>query len=58
LPGGWSIEENGARRTLLIGEMPVTVINYSGEPRWNGKIEFSNLRYQYRLIIQSVPNGP
>ena len=58
LPGGWRIEENGARRTLLIGEMPVTVINYSGEPRWNGKIELSNLRYQYRLIIQSVSNGP
>ena len=58
LPGGWRIEENGTRRTLLIGEMPVTVINYSGEPRWNGKIELSNLRYQYRLIIQSVCNGP
>jgi hypothetical protein len=58
LPGGWRIEENGARRTLLIGEMPVTVINYSGASRWNGKIELSNLRYQYRLIIQSVSNGP
>jgi hypothetical protein len=58
LPGGWRIEENGARRTLLIGEMPVTVIDYSGEPRWNGKIELSNLRYQYRLIIQSVSTGP
>jgi hypothetical protein len=57
LPGGWRIEENGARRTLLIGEMPVTVINYSGVPRWNGKIELSNLRYRYRLIIQSVSNG-
>jgi Protein of unknown function (DUF3261) len=58
LPYGWRIEENGVHRTLLIGEMPVTVINYSGVPRWNGKIELSNLRYQYRLIIQSVSNGP
>jgi hypothetical protein len=58
LPGGWRIEENGARRTLLSGEMPVTVINYGGVPRWNGKIELSNLRYEYRLIIQSVSNGP
>jgi Protein of unknown function (DUF3261) len=58
LPNGWRIEENGPRRTLLIGEMPVTVINYSGQPRWNGKIELVNLRYQYRLIIQSVSNGP
>jgi hypothetical protein len=58
LPGGWRIEENGARRTLLIGEMPVTVINYSSVPRWSGKIELSNLLYQYRLIIQSVSNEP
>jgi hypothetical protein len=58
LPGGWRIEENGPRRTLLIGEMPVTVINYSGQHRWSGKVELSNLRYQYRLIIQSVSNGP
>jgi hypothetical protein len=58
LPGGWRIEEEGLRRTLLIGEMPVTVINYSGQPRWSGKIELSNLRYQYRLMIESVSNGP
>ena len=58
LPGGWRIEENGRRRILLAGEMPVTVINYSGQPRWNGEIELMNLRYHYRLIIQSVSNGP
>ena len=58
LPGDWRIEENGRRRILLAGEMPVTVINYSGEPRWNGEIELVNLRYHYRLIIQSVSNGP
>jgi len=58
LPGGWSIEDEGLRRTLLIGEMPVTVINYSSQRRWSGKVELSNLRYQYRLIIRSVSNGP
>lgn len=58
LPDGWRIEERDLRRTLLIGEMPVTVINYSGQPRWSGKVELSNLYYQYRLIIQSVSNGP
>jgi Protein of unknown function (DUF3261) len=58
LPGGWRIEEKDKRRILLSGQMPVTVIDYSGEPRWNGKIELSNLRYQYRLIIQSVSNRP
>ena len=54
LPAGWRIEENGLRRILLAGEVPVTEINYSGEPRWNGKIVVSNLRYRYRLTIESV----
>jgi Protein of unknown function (DUF3261) len=57
LPGGWRIEENSRRRTLLAGDMTVTVINYSAEPRWSGDIELVNLRYHYRLIIQSVSNG-
>ncbi|MGB7948658.1 MAG: DUF3261 domain-containing protein [Candidatus Binatia bacterium] len=58
LPGGWRLEENGRHRILLAGETPVAVINYSGEPRWNGEIELVNLRYEYRLIIRSVSNGP
>jgi len=58
LPGGWSIEERGRRRTLLLDGMPVMVIDYSDEPRWSGKIELANLRYQYRLTIQSVSSGP
>jgi hypothetical protein len=57
LPAGWRIEETGLRRTLLIGDVPVMVIDYSGQPRWIGKIELSNLRYHYRLMIQSVSNG-
>jgi hypothetical protein len=55
--GGWRIEEKGTRRTLWMGEMPVTVIDYRGEPRWNGEIELVNLHYRYRLVIQSVSSG-
>jgi hypothetical protein len=58
LPPRWRIEESGQRRTLFIDNMPVMVIDYSGKPRWIGKIELSNLRYHYRLTIQSVSTGP
>jgi hypothetical protein len=34
------------------------VIDYSGEPRWIGKIDLTNLRYHYRLTIESVSSGP
>jgi hypothetical protein len=57
LPLGWRIEENGTRRILLAGELPVTEIDYTGEPRWSGKIVVNNLRYRYRLTIQSVLTG-
>jgi uncharacterized protein DUF3261 len=56
LPAGSRVEEIGLRRTLLIGDMPVVVIDYTGEPRWRGKIELVNLRYHYRLTIQSAPS--
>ena len=58
LPAGWSIAESGRRRTLRLLDQPVMVIDYSGEPRWSGKIELTNLRYQYRLTIQSVSSAP
>lgn len=57
LPDGWRVEESGLRRTLSAGDVPVTVIQYSGEPRWSGTIELTNLRYHYRLTIRSVPTG-
>lgn len=56
LPPGWRIEEDGLRRVLSSGESPVTVIEYSGHPRWSGKVELMNLRYRYRLTIESVSN--
>ena len=58
LPTGWRIEETGRRRTLFLDDAAVMVIDYSGEPRWSGKIELANLRYQYRLTIQSTSSGP
>ncbi|RJF97215.1 DUF3261 domain-containing protein [Noviherbaspirillum saxi] len=57
LPPGWRIEDHGRRRTLWSGDTPVAIIEYSAEPRWSGKVLLSNLRYHYRLTIQSVPNG-
>jgi Protein of unknown function (DUF3261) len=58
LPRGWNIEDVGGRRTLRLADQPVLVIDYSGKPRWNGKIELTNLQYQYRLTIQSVSSAP
>ncbi|RJG02747.1 DUF3261 domain-containing protein [Noviherbaspirillum sedimenti] len=58
LPTGWRIEEEGMRRTIWSDDAKVVVINYSAEPRWNGKVALTNLRYQYQLTIQSAPAGP
>jgi len=53
LPAGWKIEQQGLRRTLLLNDVPVTVINYSNASPWGGKVELTNLRYHYRLTIES-----
>jgi hypothetical protein len=57
LPMGWRIEDAGLRRTLYLDDQPVTVIDYSGMPRWNGTATLENLRFHYRLTIQSVPTN-
>jgi hypothetical protein len=57
LPPGWQIEENGFRRVLSLDNAPVMTIEYSGAPRWLGKIVLANLRYRYRLTIDSVSNS-
>ncbi|MGE5852167.1 MAG: DUF3261 domain-containing protein, partial [Deltaproteobacteria bacterium] len=54
LPTGWRIEEKDLQRTLYLEDAPVTVIEYSAQPRWTGTIELTNLRYHYRLTIRSV----
>lgn len=53
LPAGWAVQEQGLRRTLSLNGETVMVINYSGMPRWSGKLVLDNLRYQYRLTIES-----
>ena len=58
LPAGWRIEEEGMRRTLSAGDTPVMVIDYSTQPPWSGKVVLTNLRYHYRLTIESVSNDP
>ena len=57
LPAGWRIEDSGLHRTLSLGDTPVTVIDYSGMPRWSGTVTLENVRYHYRLTIQSVASG-
>ena len=54
LPDGWKIEQQGLRRTLLRDGVPVTVIVYSNASPWGGKVELTNIRYHYRLTIESV----
>jgi len=58
LPEGWRIEENGLRRTLLLNDKAVMLIEYSNQTRWSGKVELLNLHYHYRLIIRSAPAKP
>ncbi len=55
LPNGWRIEESGLKRTLLLDDKAVMLIEYSNPIRWSGKVELLNLRYHYRLTIQSAP---
>ena len=55
LPNGWRIEEAGMLRRLYLGDELVTSIAYSAQPRWSGTIKMDNLRYKYRLTIQSAP---
>jgi hypothetical protein len=55
LPPGWRIEEEGLRRTLRLDGQVVATIAYSGTPRWKGTAVLDNLRYQYRLTIESAP---
>jgi hypothetical protein len=55
LPAGWRVEDNGLRRTLYLDGDVVTTMTYSAMPRWTGTVVLENLRYKYRLTIQSAP---
>ena len=54
LPAGWTIEEQGLRRTLRRHGEVVATINYSGATRWKGKAVLDNIRYKYKLTIESA----
>jgi hypothetical protein len=55
LPPGWRIDEQGLQRSLYLDDALVARISYSAQPRWSGTVVLDNLRYQYRLTIQSAP---
>lgn len=60
LPAGWDIQQQGQMRTLSLQGEPVMVINYSSGSKsapWSGKMELNNLRYHYRLTIESVSDA-
>ncbi|SHG68429.1 DUF3261 domain-containing protein [Massilia sp. CF038] len=54
LPEGWRIEEAGLQRRLYLNNELVATIAYSAQPRWSGTITMDNLRYKYKLTIQSA----
>jgi len=54
LPPGWQIEEQGLHRTLRLDGQVVATIDYSGTPRWQGRAVLDNVRYKYRLTIESA----
>lgn len=58
LPAGWELEENDMQRTLLLNHEVVTQIDYPDRKAWGGKVILTNLRYHYKLTIQSVVTAP
>ncbi|MEO6919765.1 MAG: DUF3261 domain-containing protein [Collimonas sp.] len=60
LPAGWEIRQQGLTRTLSLQGEQVMVITYSSDSKsapWRGKMELNNLRYHYRLTIESVSDA-
>ena len=57
LPPGWRIEELAGRRTLYLDNTAVAVVDYAASPRWSGTVVLDNLRYHYRLTVQTAANG-
>ncbi|MET3433669.1 hypothetical protein ABIC71_003174 [Herbaspirillum seropedicae] len=54
LPEGWELREAQAQRTLLLHGEKIAVIDYPDQRRWGGTVILNNLRYHYKLTIQSV----
>lgn len=58
LPSGWTLIDDGQRRTLTHDARDVSVIAYDGVPRWQGRITLESLQPAYRLVIRSVATAP
>ena len=56
LPTGWRIVDQELRRSLYLDDTLICVISYSTMPRWSGTVQLDNLRYHYRITIQSLNN--
>lgn len=54
LPAGWELRESEGQRTLLLGGETIAVIDYPDRKAWGGTVILTNLRYRYKLTIQSV----
>ena len=54
LPPGWRIEEQGLVRTLRRDGEVIATITYGGMPHWQGRAVLDNVRYHYRLTIESA----
>ncbi|WP_077038084.1 DUF3261 domain-containing protein, partial [Pelomonas sp. KK5] len=55
LPAGWSVDEQGQRRVIRMGDIVQMQIDYTGQPRWQGRAEIDNRLEHYRLSIESTP---
>nr|WP_245200201.1 DUF3261 domain-containing protein [Herbaspirillum sp. LeCh32-8] len=54
LPAGWELRESQGQRTLLLDGETIAVIDYPDGRAWGGTVVLNNLRYRYKLTIQSV----
>ena len=54
LPAGWTLQDERSRRVLSNEQDPQVVIDYSAEPRWQGRAELDNRAERYRLSIEST----
>lgn len=57
LPAGWRIVDQGLKRSLYLDDSLICEINYSAMPRWSGTVRLENLRYHYRIMVQSLTNN-
>jgi hypothetical protein len=56
LPPGWTVQDDGLRRSIMLDNKLICTIQYSGMPRWSGTVKLENFRYHYTIMIQSLDN--